>query len=98
MSSFKKLKRDCQHEKGFQTNNNKCLDCGATASPKTQIEHIHQMLMRRWLRGEEGVQEGDAPVKMPANTMLLLRIAAVEEYLEKQHELAENASPIVSLS
>ena len=97
MSSFKKLKRDCQHEKGFQANNNKCLDCGATASPKTQIEHIHQMLMRRWLQGE-GAQAGGAPVKMPAPTMLLLRIAAVEEYLEKQHELAENASPIVSLS
>lgn len=96
MSSFKVLKKNCQHANGYRNNDNKCPDCGSTAAPSVQIEHVHQMLLKAWIQEQGGQQNGES-VNVPMNIMLATRLAAVETVLDKQHRMAEETSPIVSL-
>lgn len=88
MSSFKLLKRDCKHAKGFAVKTGRCDDCGTKAPPSLCINFIFEQLRSNTTGAEP-----------PNNLSLALRLRAIEEYLEQQHEIEEAAaSPIVVLS
>ena len=96
MSSFKKLKRDCKHERGYLAKDDTCVDCGAVAAPSIRINELHQLLLRSYIAQQEHLVEG-SEVQVPANVVLAARIQALEMVLDKQHAAELATSPIVSL-
>lgn len=88
MSSHKLIPMNCAHSKGYNPKDDRCVDCGVAALPSVVIEHLHQQLLKTWVRTQ--VQPADdSGVSVPFQIMAMTRMQATEMYLDKQHELAE---------
>jgi hypothetical protein len=97
MSSFKLLKRDCDHSRGFRNKDDRCVDCGAYPLPSVTIEHYHQELLKRWVSEQPAGDIAGASVNVPTFIMLSTRIMANEMFLDTQAKRALLDEKIVSL-
>lgn len=96
MSSHKLIPMNCAHSKGYNPKDDRCVDCGDKAYPSVVIEHLHQQLLKAWVRTQ--IQPADdSGVSVPFQIMAMMRMQAAEMYLDKQHELAEASRSKVSL-
>jgi hypothetical protein len=86
----------CTHPNGYLSKSNRCPDCNALAMPSVQIEHAHQQILKAYVDTQtNGVVGGS--VNVPGHIMALTRIAAVEQYLERQAQLAIDSEAKVKL-
>lgn len=99
MSTYKKLKRDCMHERGYNEKTNRCPDCNTLALPTVQIEHTHQQLLQGYImkeQGEKTIADGQS-VQVPDMIMVMTRITAIEIYLNQKAKAEEAAQGSVTL-
>ncbi len=97
MSSFKLLKRDCDHARGFRNKDDRCVDCGAYPLPSITVEHYHQELLKRWVAEQPNGNIPGASIKVPLEVMMMTRLQALEMVLDAQAKRAMLDEKIVSL-
>lgn len=97
MSSHKLIPANCTHSKGYSLTDNRCVDCNVEAAPSLQIEQLHQQLLKMWVR--EQIQPADGSgVAIPFQIMIMMRMQAVEMFLNRQHERGAATAPRIALS